>query len=32
MPNVHESTFDFNDQAIPLGVETMVRLALEPLA
>ena len=31
MPNVHESTFDFNDQAIPLGVETMVRLALEPL-
>ncbi|MEC8100926.1 MAG: M20/M25/M40 family metallo-hydrolase, partial [Planctomycetota bacterium] len=32
MPNVHESTFDFNDLAIPLGVETMVRLALEPLA
>ena len=32
MPNVHESTFDFNDHAIPLGVETMVRLALEPLA
>ena len=27
MPNVHESTFDFS-QAIPLGVETMVRLAL----
>ncbi|MBA4028978.1 MAG: amidohydrolase [Planctomyces sp.] len=29
-PSLHQAEFDFADAAIPLGVEMMVRLALEP--
>lgn len=28
VPNLHQDTFDFNDEAIPTGVEMLVRLAL----
>ena len=30
-PNLHTPGFDFNDQAVPAGVETMVRLATDPV-
>ena len=30
-PNLHAPEFDFNDAAIPLGVELMCELALSPL-
>lgn len=30
-PSLHQAEFDFADAAIPLGVEMMVRLALEPI-
>lgn len=30
-PALHTPGFDFNDDALPLGVELMTRLALEPM-
>lgn len=30
MPGLHTAEFDFNDDALPLGIELMSRLALEP--
>lgn len=31
MPDLHQPTFDFNDDAIPLGIELFCRLALRPV-
>ncbi len=31
-PNLHHPKFDFNDQAIPVGVKAMVSVALQPVA
>jgi amidohydrolase len=32
MPDLHQPTFDFNDDAIPLGIELFCRLAMRPVA